>query len=145
MKRRSQTSTERDMAGIAARKSRDESAPDFVAEECTGKYEGAELERIRSRRPTPERLRILERKQDEDRKAHQELVAMVNETRVDVAGMRGELKVLPELVDLIKSRTTESNKTERVRLTSRARVVIAIVGLGGTALGVLATVLAGCA
>jgi uncharacterized coiled-coil protein SlyX len=145
MKRRSQTSTERDIAGIQARKSRDEAAPDFVCEDVTGKYEGAELERIRSRRPTPERLRILERKQDEDRKAHQELVAMVNETRVDVAGMRGELKVLPELVDLIKSRTTESNKTERVRLTSRARVVIAIVGLGGTALGVLATVLAGCA
>ena len=38
--------------------------PSFVVEECTGKYEGADLQAIRSRRPTPERIRRLEDKHD---------------------------------------------------------------------------------
>lgn len=107
-------------------------------EDATDRYEGEELQRIRARRPTPERLRKLEVKQDEDRKAHQELVKIVTDTRVEVAGLRGELKVLPELVDLIKGRET----TERLRLNTRAKIIIAAIPLATAIAGYL---LGGCA
>lgn len=136
MKRRSQSSTERDLAS-PGRKER-EAAPEFVEEECTGRHDGEELEHLRARRPTPERLRRLESKQDDDRKAHQDLAKLVNETRVELAGVRGELKVLPELVELIKGKSADEQKTERVRLNTRAKIIIALVGLGSAGLGLLA-------
>lgn len=63
--------------------------------DITGVYEGEELEQRRSRRPTPERLRILERK-------HDDLAKVVNETNVTVANMSGKLDVLPELVSMVR-------------------------------------------
>ena len=112
--------------------------PEPVWEDATDRYEGEELQRIRARRPTPERLRKLEIKQDEDRKAHLELVKIVTDTRVDVAGLRGELKVLPELVELIKGK----EQTERLRLNTRAKVIIAAIPLLTAVAGYL---LGGCA
>lgn len=58
---------------------------DFVAEDVTGQYQGAELARIRSRRPTPERIARLEAK-------HDQLASIVTEMRVDVADIRGDQK-----------------------------------------------------
>lgn len=39
---------------------------------------------------------------------------------------------------------TEQGKTTRIKLTSRAKIVVALCGLVGVAIGAAATVLAGC-
>ena len=81
MKRRHQTSTERDMAGLAARKERDAAVPEFVCEDITGSYTGDELVNARrTRRSTEQRVEHLENKYD--RLVHQ---VLRSRTRIIVA------------------------------------------------------------
>jgi hypothetical protein len=67
---RHQTQTERDLAGMAAKKEREreDSSPEYVEEDddYTGKFstDPEKLSRLRSNRPTPERISKLERKND---------------------------------------------------------------------------------
>jgi uncharacterized coiled-coil protein SlyX len=103
---RLQSQTERDMAGLAAKRER-ESAPDFVEPEITGNYEGDELANVRARRPTPMRLSRLETK-------HDELRDVVTEMRVEVSGMSGKLDVLPSLVSAVRDSVKSSQQREHV-------------------------------
>ena len=105
-----------------------------IWDSATGRYEGEELERVRARRPTPERLRILERKQDEDRTRLDGLVEVVTDVRVSVGEMRGELRAALSLVP-------EKHKTERTRIDARKAVLIAALGTVATLAGYL---MAGC-
>lgn len=107
-------------------------------DDITGQYQGEDLAQARARRPTVQRLARLEAKQDEDR-------GNLHELAVGLAGIRGELKVLPELVELIKSKSNNEHQTRRLSMTTRARVIIAVVGALGTGLGVAIAALSGCA
>jgi hypothetical protein len=112
--------------------------PSFVEEEATGQCEGEELARIRSRRPTPTRLRKLEEDRDEDRRKHEALAREVTETRVLVGTMSGKL-------DTVLSHVTETHATERVRISSTTKTVASIVAAVGTALAAYLAGSAGCA
>lgn len=109
-------------------------APEFVAEDVTGQYTGDELRTQRARRPTPERITRLEDK-------HDELVGTVTEVRLDVREMRAEVRTL---IKHVETALTETHKTERIRIGSRAKVIVAVVGAVGALAGVLGTMLAGC-
>lgn len=65
MKRRAQTSTERDLEGLAAKRAR-EATPEYVSEDITGAYshDPVLLQKYRSKRTTGERLEHLEIKYD---------------------------------------------------------------------------------
>ncbi len=133
-KPRHQSQTERDLEGIAARRERARSpalpmgVPAFVCEELTGNYEGEELARARALRNPSDRFERLEKKQDEDRNEFKSLSGIVGDLREDVAGMRGELKVLPEILALIKSKDSNEHATTRHRMTSREKVLAATIG-----------------
>lgn len=92
--------------------------PLFVDEECTGKYDGPELEQRRSRRPTPERIARLEKRQDESDKRQGEFA-------VAVGRMEGKLDTA---VDFIKLSQTEAGKTARTRITVSGKTLATIVG-----------------
>jgi hypothetical protein len=62
------------------------SIPQFVSEDITSQYQGEDLRRARARRPTPERIAHLEDK-------HDQLSSIVGEMRVDLAEIRGDIKV----------------------------------------------------
>lgn len=113
--RRHQTQTERDTEGYAARKEREskerESAgvpAPFDREEITGKYTGEDLAERRAQRPTLERISILERKSDEHAKAMAEVI--------------GELKLLPELLALLRSFATAAQEREGVHFAAQVEI-----------------------
>lgn len=108
--------------------------PEFVKEEITGVYEGDELKAIRARRSTDERIGRLEDK-------HDKLVESVTDVRVCVGEMNGKMDTV---LDFIKTTQSENHRTERMRIGSRAKIIVAIVGAVGTGLGILITTLAGC-
>ena len=83
----------------------------------------------RSRRPTPERLRILETK-------HDELDKTVTEIHLGVSEMRGQLGVL---VTHVLADRKEGHITERTRIGSRAGIIKAI----GAALALIIAALLG--
>lgn len=51
--------------------------PDFVTEECTGRYEGEELRIRRSHRPTDKRVERLEERLDEQHARYDRLVRKI--------------------------------------------------------------------
>jgi hypothetical protein len=145
-KPRLQSQTERDMAGIAARRERERQriaalgVPVPVSEfgDITGQYEGADLARARARRPTDARIERLEKK-------HDELALAVVGLGKGMANIEGKLDVLPRLLSLIESKSADEQKTKRHGMTTRSKVFIAIVGVLGTgSLGALISAAAGC-
>jgi hypothetical protein len=121
--KRFQSQSERDFAGLAAKRER-EAVPAFVEEECTGKYDGDELKEARALRPTDKRLEKLEDK-------HDKLDEKVDAIHGDVREMRGELKSAISLL-------SEGHKTQRVRISTNAKILIAIAT---AAIGAVGTVL----
>lgn len=99
-KRRAQTSTERDLDGMAAKKER-EAAPSEIEDESSAacSHDPDLLRQYRSKRSTQKRLEILETKHDELQSRYDRLVNNV--------------------------------------LASRTKIIVAIVGAGGVALGYL--------
>jgi uncharacterized coiled-coil protein SlyX len=141
--RRRQSQTERDIAGIAARRDRERQqaargVPVLVSEfdDLTGKYDGEDLALARAKRPTDARVARLEKKQDEDRLDLKGLAGIVGDLREDMAGMRGELKVLPELLELIKGKNAAEHETKRHGMTLRSKVVLAVIGALSTGGGI---------
>jgi hypothetical protein len=127
--KRLQTANERDIASAQARRER-ERVPEFVTEECTGQYEGADLDAARARRPTPQRLAVLERK-------HDKLSEDVAQTREDVAEIRGHHgAILNELHDDMKARRADAADAKK---NARERVTKVIGGLasGGVIVEIL--------
>ena len=113
--------------------------PTLVDDDITGQYQGEDLARARARRPTEERIARVETKQDEDRKA-------IHTIALGLEGIRGELKILPELVDLIKGQHATEHETKRQGMAGRTKVIIAILGVITTGLAILGGAsLGGCA
>lgn len=101
--------------------------PAFVDEEATGKYDGEQLATIRAKRPTDKRLAKLEEK-------HDAVDSKVDAIGQRVARMEGTLETI---ADVLVPERREAHKTERARIDSRTKIIIAVVGLIGTAIGVL--------
>jgi hypothetical protein len=108
--RRLQTQTERDMDSLRARKEREGAGipEDFDDEEYTGKHDAEDLARLRATRTSDDRLRRLEKK-------HDAISDIVHETRADVREMKGQLVVLPDLVDEIRATAKETRDRESRR------------------------------
>jgi hypothetical protein len=99
-------------AGVAAQLATPETWPD---EECTGKYEGDELEEIRAKRPTKERLRRVEKKQDK-------LGVDVGELKATVARIDGKLEVVPRLVNLLEKVVGAELAGDNAKLTAHLEI-----------------------
>jgi hypothetical protein len=145
-KPRQQSQTDRDMAGIAARRERERQriaalgvpvpVPEFG--DITGQYEGVDLARARAKRPTEDRLGRLETK-------HDDLAKVVGALEKGVANIDGKLDVLPQLLELLKGRHTDEHTTKRHGMTTRAKVVGTIAGALVTLIGAyIAASAAGC-
>lgn len=113
--RRLQTSTERDLEGVAQRRARESTPIVSVPDEITGQYEGEELAAARARRPTAERVARLEVK-------HDALAGVVSDTREEVAKMSGKLDVLPDLVRAVQQSGERSAAREHVTFTAQVDV-----------------------
>lgn len=81
----------------------------------TGVHTGKQLADRRALRPTDVRFAHIEERLDETART-------ANATAVAVAGMAGELKVLPELVDMIKQSADRANQREHVTFTAQVDV-----------------------
>lgn len=112
--------------------------PHEVPDEVTGNYEGDELRSYRGRRPTPERLTRLESFKDDMLERVPRIEANV-QTLVDWHREEREEKRLEKQLRA-QTDATEAG-VEKVRINSRAKVIVAIVGAVTaivTALGTLA-------
>lgn len=134
-KPRMQSQTERDLAGLQARKERDAAPLVEVSGEITGKYDGDELVQMRGKRATEERIERLEAK-------HDTVDSKVDEIGQRVARMEGKLDTA---LSVIVPAHRESHATERARIDGRTKVIIAIVGGIGTLVGIVVSALSGCA
>ena len=136
---RGQSQTERDVESYEKKKERDsglhetivrrdspglsEAIPrPFEGEDVTGNYEGEELRARRSRRPTGERLNRLEDKHDALVLTVGETRDMVLETRGDVREIHGELKVLPDLMSLVRGVAQGAQERNHVTVTTKLDV-----------------------
>ncbi len=93
-----------------------------IEEEVTGQHSGEELRKMRARRTTGERVDRLEVKHDHsDAKidAHGERIGKLE---VVVADFGGQMKILPDLVDTMKSATNALQRREDVTFTAKVGV-----------------------
>ena len=112
---------------------------EFASEENSRNYEGEALREWRADRPPETRLARLEEKADEAAKKHleqarkhEELVEVVTDTRVAVGTMAGKQDAFLETISKVLD---GKQKTERVRIGSREKIILAIVALAGTGIG----------
>jgi hypothetical protein len=96
---------------------------EFVCDDVTGQHEGEELARIRARRPTPERLRILEQK-------HDRLDDKVDEIHNDLARQSGQLALLVALAQAREERWKHIAPIVKAIGVAVALVVAAYFGHG---------------
>lgn len=90
-------------------------------EDATGKCEGDELDAKRAQRPPDVRFRHIEKNHDELKKYVVEtLSAKVDATHGDVREMKGKL-------DTALAFITENGKTQRTKISTNGKIVIAIV------------------
>lgn len=80
-----------------------------VFEEITGRFEGEELELARARRPTEERIARLEQK-------HDSLDEKVDRIDVAVAGIAGQMEIVPALIESLRDELKASRENEHVVL-----------------------------
>lgn len=124
MKRRSQSATERDLGGQAARRAREAAAPEFVDEEATGRYEGPDLQRIRERRPTPQRIARVE--------------VRVDTLEKSVARMDGKLDAIVDYAARADAERERRSKAEADALERRRRYSIRLIkALGVVVVGII--------
>ncbi len=145
---RQQSQDERDAESYAALKERELraglAAPEFTSEEITGRYEGDALAEQRERRPTPDRIKRLEKKHDELKidveKKHEELKSDVKEVRSDVRTVSGQVSdlrvevggavgklegqenVLTEMLSIVKKSALDRADRDHVTFTAKLEV-----------------------
>lgn len=128
--RRLQTSGDRDLASEAARRER-EAVPYVVetSDEISGHYDVEERAQMRARRPTAQRLAILEVKHDE--------------LALTVAGMDGKVTAILEYsakADAAREKQEQAKAVDRA--SARAQIVPVIKALG-IALALVAAAIVG--
>ncbi len=127
--RRHQTSTERDVQGLAARRERDAAVPAVVERDITGRYEGEELHRHRAKRPTQDRIQRLEDKHDAVAK--------------DVHEMRGEVGAILRLAGEEADARRAREAAEAVEREKARSHIVPIIKAVGVALALIAAALIG--
>ena len=123
--RRLQSQTDRDVEGMRAKKERERrevAVPIELPDEITGKHEGEELKMYRSKRPTEERIERLEDKHDALDAKHDTLASSVHKIDTNISEMRGEMKILPRLVDALEDAAKGTREREHVTLTAKVDV-----------------------
>jgi hypothetical protein len=105
--------------------------PTPVRDEVTGNYSGPELESIRARRPTPERLLRLERKQDQADEFKAVIVDRLGHLEGAVGGLDAKVEILIDLHRQEREDRRAETSVEKVRIGSRAKIVVAIAGACG--------------
>lgn len=105
---------------------------EFVSEECTGRYEGEDLQRVRARRPTPERIARLELK-------HDRLAEVVTDVRVDVK----TLLVLAEESKAERERRVAMEEQAQTLALAKRKTWPAIIKAIGAALALIIAALVG--
>jgi|ERR1043165_2466728 uncharacterized coiled-coil protein SlyX len=115
--------------------------PAFVEEECTGKYEGEELARIRARRPTPERISKVEVRIDDIDSTLVQTVKSLAETRETVARIDGKMDALLDLGAKAEQERQARHAADIAAAESRRKFVIALIGALGTAVAAIVTAL----
>lgn len=112
--------------------------PHEVTERGTGVVEGEELRAVRERRPTPQRVAHLELRVDG-------VVADLGEIKGTVHGIKDmlerDLEERRAAREAQLQRETNSVGLEKVRLNSRARIIIAVIGLISAVIGIAGTLL----
>ena len=119
--------------------------PHHVEERGTGVVEGDELRQVRESRSPNERVGHVELRVDA-------VVADIGKIKGDIGELRGDVHGIRDMLerDLEERRfnrqlqvQTETNQVglEKVRLTSRAKVTVAIIGLISAVLGIAGTLL----
>jgi hypothetical protein len=120
--RRAQSQTDRDLAGIAARREREALAratPEFVPadEDLTGNYKGEALRQLRSQRDPEERIGHLEERVDG-------VIATIAEWRAEVSKANGDVTgALGVLTGEVRGlRTVVETSAKREHITFKAQV-----------------------
>ncbi len=134
-KRRHQGADTRDLAGIAARRTRDAAVPESFEDEVTGAHAGDDLKRLRARRPTDQRLERLEDK-------HDELRDIVTRIEVSHGEMNGKLDTIVDLAGaeaVARTARAEAEAAERER--RRTHIVPVIKAIGVAIAMILAAIL----
>jgi hypothetical protein len=106
--------------------------PDFVPDEVTGQYEGEDLARMRAKRPTDKRIEKLEAK-------HDSLDGKVDDIGNRMARMEGKLDTA---LSVLVPERQQVHATERHKVDSRTKVILAIVGGIGTLVGLIVSAIA---
>jgi hypothetical protein len=89
--------------------------PHEVEDKVTGVLEGEALKTARGKRDTKERLERVETKQDEDR-------ARLGRMEVTLAGINGQMQVLPQLVTAVQDATRALEQRDQVRERAKTEV-----------------------
>jgi hypothetical protein len=131
-KRRLQSATEREVLSERARKDRAVSSSengiatgvstgvpiddgDVTGQHEVGLITESELAEARARRAPEDRLHLLERK-------HDIVVDRLGKVEVTVAGLAGEMKVLPDLIGTMKDATKAMQERDHVTFTAKVDV-----------------------
>lgn len=117
--------------------------PHEVEHEGTGVHEGDELRAIRERRPTPERIRRLEKNGDDLRDGFDEF-------KTEVVGRLTKVEThVEQLVEWKKEERAEQRQRaqtnagiEKVRLNNRGKIIVALIGVVTAGISVLGTLAA---
>lgn len=89
--------------------------PEPTFEDITGRYEGDERREMRSRRRTEDRLERLEEK-------HDSLDEKVDRIDIAVAGIAGQMKILPDLIGSLKDELAARREDDHVVLKQTLEV-----------------------
>lgn len=110
-------------------------APHEVTDPVTGVLQGPALKKARSQRSTEERFEHIEDKGDKTDER-------VGKLETAFARFEGKLDTALAVIVPVQK---EQHATARAGIDGRTKVLLALIGLAGTALGLGASLLSGCA
>jgi hypothetical protein len=120
--KRLQSQTERDFDGLKARREREAGAPEFVCEDPTGTYGGEELKAERRKREPDKRIEHIEDRLDDHGKKFEALGERLGGVESAVAGLEGQMTIVPELVSTMRDATKAMRDRETVVFTAKVDV-----------------------
>ena len=113
---------------------------EFVSEEATGKYEGAELQRIRARRPTPERISKVEVRQD---KVEVTLTEFRVETTERLSKLEGKIDTVVDLATRAEAERARRSELDALERERKRRMVVPTIKAVAAAIALIIAALVG--
>ncbi len=98
--------------------------PVEASDEITGQHEAGlidamELARLRGRRPTRERVDRLDVKFDQLDDKQDQLIANVGSLAISISELKGEMKVIPKLVEILEKTHEQAAQRQTLTLTAQ--------------------------